>query len=183
VRSKLSEQDLVRSRGVLGPRSLPCSLVGFWRPKMADLLYKFPAQPPDLLYFELTFGATIPIFRCGGPKFSLLGSFSNIYTLYLHFPTTLESFSSILGLQNQSHLDLMSMLCQKKSRAPRDLLYSSRTLVFSSLFYSIKWPEIGPFWGVDLLYRRPPGKVVTGGLVGITDTHPKSIVAPSPSRP
>jgi hypothetical protein len=37
-------------------------------------------------------------------------------------------------------------------------------LVFSSLFYSIKWPEIGPFWGVDLLYRRPPGEVVTGGL-------------------
>jgi hypothetical protein len=35
----------------------------------------------------------------------------------------------------------------------------------SGLFYSIKWPEIGPFWGVDLLYRRPSDKVVTGGLV------------------
>ena len=117
-----------------GPRSLLCSLVGFWRPKMADLLYKFPVQPPDLLYFGLTFGAKIPIFRCEGPKFSPLGSFSNIYTLYLHFPTTLESFSSILGLQNQSHLCLMWMLCQKKiSRSARFTLFQSNFARFRSV--------------------------------------------------
>jgi hypothetical protein len=32
-----------------------------------------------------------------------------------HLPTTLESCSSVLGVQNQSHLSLMRMLCKKRS--------------------------------------------------------------------
>jgi hypothetical protein len=109
-----------------GPRSLPCSLVGFWRPKKADLLYKFPVQPPDLLYFGPTFGPKFPFSAVGGPKVSLLDSFSTISTLYSHFPTTLESFSSILGLRNESHLGLMWMLCQKRiSRSARFTLFQS----------------------------------------------------------
>jgi hypothetical protein len=149
---------------VPGPRSLPCSLVGFWYPKTADLLYKFSVRLPDLLYFRLTFGAKILIFRCGGQNFRFWALSQPFSPSARIFQRLFESCSSILSLQNQSHLGLMRMLCQKGSRAPQDLLYSSRTLLVSSLFYSIKWPEVGPFWDIDLLYGRPFIKVVTGGL-------------------
>jgi hypothetical protein len=74
-----------------GPRSLPCSLVGFWRWKTAALLYKFPVQPPDLLYFGLTFSAKIPIFRCGGQKF-------RFWTLSQPFAPSTRIFQRLLSL-------------------------------------------------------------------------------------
>jgi hypothetical protein len=144
-----------------GPRSLPCSLVGFWRPKTADLLYKFSVQLPDLLYFGLTFGAKIPIFRCGGPKFSLLNHL-HLLLAFSNDPRVLQPDSR--STESISPWPYEDALLKKKSRAPRDLLYSSRTLLYSTLFYSIKRPEIGPFWDVDVLYCRPSGRIVTGGL-------------------
>jgi hypothetical protein len=38
------------------------------------------------------------------------------------------------------------------------MLQVQDALLVSSLFYSIKWPDVGPFWGVDLLSDRGPGR-------------------------
>jgi hypothetical protein len=56
-----------------------------------DLLYKFSVQPPDLLCFWLTFGAKIPIFRCGGQKFGF-------WTLSQPFAPTTRIFQRLLSL-------------------------------------------------------------------------------------